>query len=82
MLVHHGWWSRRCIPHGGHQFSLHIAATLELGVNASYPGEFQPAAGFADGAVVDHSCVGLTETPGIGSESKAACYGVLRALHA
>jgi D(-)-tartrate dehydratase len=26
MLRQHGWSSRRCIPHGGHQFSLHIAA--------------------------------------------------------
>ncbi|MFD3844096.1 enolase C-terminal domain-like protein [Streptomyces sp. NPDC058642] len=26
MLRQHGWSSRRCIPHGGHQFSLHNAA--------------------------------------------------------
>ncbi|TQN41106.1 L-alanine-DL-glutamate epimerase-like enolase superfamily enzyme [Blastococcus colisei] len=82
MLVQHGWSSRRCIPHGGHQFSLHIAAALKLGGNESYPGEFQPTGGFADGAVVENSYVGLTETPGIGFESKVAFYGVLRALHA
>jgi L-alanine-DL-glutamate epimerase-like enolase superfamily enzyme len=81
MLEQHGWSSRRCIPHGGHQFSLHIAAALELGGNESYPGEFQPTGGFADGAVVDNSYVGLTETPGIGFESKAAFYEVLRELH-
>ena len=82
MLALHGWSSRRCVPHGGHQFSLHIAAALKLGGNESYPGEFQPTGGFADGAVVENSYVGLTETPGIGFESKAAFYEVLRALHA
>lgn len=82
MLKQHGWSSRRCIPHGGHQFSLHIAAALKLGGNESYPGEFQPTGGFADGAVVQDSYVGLTETPGIGFESKAAFYEVLRKLHA
>ncbi|MEQ3552894.1 mandelate racemase/muconate lactonizing enzyme family protein [Pseudonocardia nematodicida] len=81
MLAQHGWSSRRCIPHGGHQFSLHIAAALKLGGNESYPGEFQPTGGFADGAVVENSRVGLTETPGIGFEQKAAFHEVLRALH-
>ncbi|MFI0453246.1 mandelate racemase/muconate lactonizing enzyme family protein [Actinomadura sp. 6N118] len=81
MLKQHGWSSRRCIPHGGHQFSLHIAAALKLGGNESYPGEFQPTGGFADGAVVENSHVGLTDTPGIGFEAKAAFYEVLRKLH-
>ena len=74
MLRQHGWSSRRCIPHGGHQFSLHIAAALKLGGNESYPGEFQPTGGFADDAVVLDSQVGLTEIPGIGFEGKAAFY--------
>ncbi|GAB2661709.1 mandelate racemase/muconate lactonizing enzyme family protein [Nocardia goodfellowii] len=81
MLAQHGWSARQCIPHGGHQFSLHIAAALKLGGNESYPGEFQPTGGFADGAVVENSRVGLTEIPGIGFENKAAFYEVLRALH-
>ncbi|MGC7096786.1 mandelate racemase/muconate lactonizing enzyme family protein [Amycolatopsis lurida] len=81
MLAQHGWSSRRCIPHGGHQFSLHIAAALKLGGNESYPGEFQPTGGFADDAVVEDSYVGLTDTPGIGFERKAEFYEVLRALH-
>ena len=82
MLKQHGWSSRRCIPHGGHQFSLHIAAALKLGGNESYPGEFQPTGGFADDAVVRDSQVGLTEIPGIGFEGKANFYRVLRELHA
>ena len=81
MLREHGWSSRRCIPHGGHQFSLHIAAALKLGGNESYPGEFQPTGGFADDAVVSDSRVGLTEVPGIGFEAKSAFYKVLRELH-
>jgi L-alanine-DL-glutamate epimerase-like enolase superfamily enzyme len=81
MLRQHGWSSRRCIPHGGHQFSLHIAAALKLGGNESYPGEFQPTGGFADDAVVEKSRVGLTDIPGIGFEGKAAFHKVLRALH-
>lgn len=81
MLGRHGWSSRRCVPHGGHQFSLHLAAALKLGGNESYPGEFQPTGGFADDAVVEKSRVGLTDIPGIGFEGKAAFYKVLHALH-
>ncbi|MFB8277489.1 mandelate racemase/muconate lactonizing enzyme family protein [Nocardia colli] len=81
MLRQHGWSSRRCIPHGGHQFSLHIAAALRLGGNESYPGEFQPTGGFADAAVIEHSRLRLTDTPGIGFEDKAELHRVFRALH-
>jgi L-alanine-DL-glutamate epimerase-like enolase superfamily enzyme len=82
MLAQHGWSSRRCIPHGGHQFSLHIAAALRLGGNESYPGEFQPTGGFADDAVVEGGRVRLDDRPGIGLEGKAAFHRVLRELHA
>jgi L-alanine-DL-glutamate epimerase-like enolase superfamily enzyme len=81
MLAQHGWSSRRCIPHGGHQFSLHIAAALKLGGNESYPGEFQPTGGFADDAVVEGSRVSLDDRPGIGFEGKANFLKVLRDLH-
>ena len=81
MLAQHGWSSRRCIPHGGHQFSLHIAAALKLGGNESYPGEFQPTGGFADDAVVEGSRVALDDRPGIGFEGKANFLKVLRELH-
>ncbi|MFC9993372.1 mandelate racemase/muconate lactonizing enzyme family protein [Nocardia sp. NPDC127526] len=82
MLGQHGWSSRRCIPHGGHQFSLHIAAALRLGGNESYPGEFQPTGGFADNAVIENSRLRLNSTPGIGFEDKAELHKVFRALHA
>ncbi|WP_067531073.1 mandelate racemase/muconate lactonizing enzyme family protein [Nocardia crassostreae] len=82
MLRQHGWSSRRCIPHGGYQFSLHIAAALRLGGNESYPGEFQPTGGFADEAVIANSHIALGSTPGIGFEDKAELHKVFRALHA
>ena len=31
----HGWSPKRCIPHGGHQMSLNIAAGLGLGGNGA-----------------------------------------------
>ena len=37
MLKEHGWSASRCIPHGGHQMSLNIAAGLGLGGNESLP---------------------------------------------
>lgn len=81
MLSQHGWSPRRCVPHGGHQFSLHVAAALHLGGNESYPGEFQPTGGFADSAVVADGYIRLTDQPGIGFEGKSALYRVFRELH-
>ena len=81
MLAQHGWSSRRCVPHGGHQFSLHIAASLKLGGNESYPGEFQPTGGFTDDAVIAGGRVTPGDLPGIGLEGKAEFHKVLRGLH-
>jgi L-alanine-DL-glutamate epimerase-like enolase superfamily enzyme len=80
MLEEHGWSPARCIPHGGHQMSLNIAAGLGLGGNESYPGIFQPFGGFADGIPVQGSHVTLPDIPGIGFEAKAELYGVMKAL--
>lgn len=49
VLEQFGWSPARCIPHGGHQMSLNIAAGLGLGGNESYPDLFQPYGGFPDG---------------------------------
>lgn len=81
LLRERGWSTRRCIPHGGHQFSLHIAAALQLGGNESYPGEFQPTGGFADNAVVEAGRIRLTDAPGIGFEQKSQLYKVFLGLH-
>jgi D(-)-tartrate dehydratase len=80
MLKDYGWSARNCIPHGGHQLSLNIAAGLGLGGNESYPGVFQPFGGFADNVPVENSYVGLPDIPGIGFEAKNELYSVLREL--
>jgi L-alanine-DL-glutamate epimerase-like enolase superfamily enzyme len=82
MLKDNGWSPARCIPHGGHQMSLAIAAGLGLGGNESYPDLFQPYGGFPDGVKVENSYVTLPELPGIGFEGKADLYAVMKALAA
>jgi L-alanine-DL-glutamate epimerase-like enolase superfamily enzyme len=82
MLKEAGWSWRRCIPHGGHQMSLAIAAGLGLGGNESYPDVFQPYGGFPDGTRVENSIVTLPELPGIGFEGKSDLYAVMRELAA
>ncbi len=80
MLSAHGWSWRRCIPHGGHQMSLMIAAGLGLGGNESYPDIFQPYGGFPDGVRVEGGYVTLPELPGIGFETKSDLFAEMRAL--
>jgi L-alanine-DL-glutamate epimerase-like enolase superfamily enzyme len=75
-----GWSPRRFIPHGGHQFALHVAAGLGLGGNESYPGVFAPIGGFADDVPVVAGRVRVTEDPGIGIERKAALYEIFSEL--
>jgi L-alanine-DL-glutamate epimerase-like enolase superfamily enzyme len=80
MLGAHGWSPRRCIPHGGHQMSLAIAAGLGLGGNESYPDLFQPFGGFPDGVRVEDGHIRMPELPGIGFEGKADLYRIMRDL--
>ncbi|HYF16427.1 MAG TPA: mandelate racemase/muconate lactonizing enzyme family protein [Ramlibacter sp.] len=80
MLRQHGWSPSRCIPHGGHQMSLAIAAGPGLGGNESYPDLFQPFGGFPDGVQVETGHVTLPELPGIGFEGKADLYAQMKAL--
>ena len=80
MLKSSGWSPSRCIPHGGHQMSLAIAAGLGLGGNESYPDLFQPYGGFPDGVKVIEGHVTLPELPGIGFEGKADLYREMKSL--
>jgi L-alanine-DL-glutamate epimerase-like enolase superfamily enzyme len=75
-----GWSWKRCIPHGGHQMSLNVAAGLGLGGNEEYPGLFQPFGGFPDAVRVENSYVTLPELPGLGFEGKANLIRVMRQL--
>jgi L-alanine-DL-glutamate epimerase-like enolase superfamily enzyme len=80
MLKEEQWSARRCVPHGGHQMALHIAAGLGLGGNESYPGVFLPFGGFADEPAVRDGMVRIPEAPGIGIELNADLYEVFRQI--
>ena len=73
-----GWSPARCIPHGGHQMSLAIAAGLGLGGNENYPDLFQPYGGFPDSLEVREGHIVMPELPGIGFEGKA---NLIAAMH-
>ncbi len=75
-----GWSPSRCIPHGGHQMSLNIAAGLGLGGNESYPDLFQPYGGFPDGVRVEDGHILMPDIPGIGFEGKSDLIKVMREL--
>jgi L-alanine-DL-glutamate epimerase-like enolase superfamily enzyme len=75
-----GWSRRRCIPHGGHQMSLNIAAGLGLGGNENYPDLFQPYGGFPDDVPVERGTITMPELPGIGFEGKSSLIRVMREL--
>ncbi len=75
-----GWSRSRCIPHGGHQFALNIAAGLGLGGNESYPEVFAPFGGFADDTPVEDGMIRLPDVPGIGFEAKADLIRLIRSL--
>ncbi len=80
MLREHGWSGRNCVPHGGHQMALSMAAGLGLGGNESYPGIFQPFGGFADSTPIEAGYAQLPNVPGVGFEEKAALYAVMREI--
>ena len=82
VLRTYGWSPSRCIPHGGHQMSLNIAAGLGLGGNESYPDLFQPYGGFADSVKVIDGHITMPDLPGIGFEGKSDLYAEMRALSA
>jgi L-alanine-DL-glutamate epimerase-like enolase superfamily enzyme len=82
MLKENGWSPVRCIPHGGHQMSLNIAAGLGLGGNESYPDLFQPYGGFPDGVRVEAGHITMPDLPGIGFEGKSDLYAEMRDLAA
>ncbi len=80
MLRENGWSASRCIPHGGHQMSLNIAAGLGLGGNESYPDLFQPYGGFPDSVHVQDGYITLPSLTGIGFEGKADLYREMKNL--
>src|SRR5580704_19482888 len=82
MIGEYGWSVSRCVPHGGHQMALNVAAGMKLGGNESYPDLFQPYGGFPDGVKVENGHVVMPELLGIGFEGKADLYKEMRELSA
>jgi L-alanine-DL-glutamate epimerase-like enolase superfamily enzyme len=65
-----GWPRSAFQPHGGHLFSLHVAAALGLGGCEANPHNFQPFGGFGDSQPVQAGRALLPEAPGIGFETR------------
>jgi L-alanine-DL-glutamate epimerase-like enolase superfamily enzyme len=82
MLEQQGWNRTSLFPHGGNQMSLAIAAGFGLGGAESYPGVFGAFGGFADDAKIENGAIMLSDRPGIGFESQAALYRIMRELAA
>ena len=72
-----GWSRRRCFPHGGNLFNLHIAQGLRLGGTEVYPGVFAPLGGFGDAVTISNGHASAPDVAGIGWETKPdlmACF--------
>jgi L-alanine-DL-glutamate epimerase-like enolase superfamily enzyme len=78
MLAENGWSSRRCVPHGGHQFGLQMAAGLGLMGNEAYPEVFEPFGRFAPEMTLRDGLVSLTDAPGIGYETIPEIYEIIK----
>lgn len=80
VLRDHGWSPRRCVPHGGHQFGLQLAAGLGLMGNEAYPGVFEPFGQFAPSMNIDAGSVTLPDDPGIAYEAVPDIYAILKTI--
>jgi hypothetical protein len=69
-----GWPRAAFQPHGGHLFSLHIAAALGLGGCEANPHNFQPFGGFSDGHPIAAGRAQLPAAQGIGFETRAGLH--------
>lgn len=77
MLANNGWSARRCVPHGGHQFGLQLAAGLGFMGNEAYPDVFDPFGKFAPDMTLVGGQVKLNDAPGIGYETIPEIYAIL-----
>jgi L-alanine-DL-glutamate epimerase-like enolase superfamily enzyme len=75
-----GWPRQSFWPHGGHLFSLHVAAALGLGGSEVNPVAFQPFGGLADGQQLDDGCALPPDLPGIGFESRGGLASLFRTI--
>jgi len=80
MLGQNGWSRRRCVPHGGHQFALHIAAGLGLGGNEAYPRVFEPFGALPADCALEDGRTTLPQASGIGLENTPKLWPVFEGL--
>jgi D(-)-tartrate dehydratase len=74
-------WSRQSFqPHGGHLFSLHLAAALRLGGSESNPHNFQPFGGFQEDSAVTSGTARPPDVPGIGFETRPGLFRMFQSL--
>jgi len=73
-----GWPRTAFWPHGGHLFTLHVACALGLGGSEINPVSFQPFGGLGDGALIHDGVAGLPDSPGVGLETRAVLFDLLR----
>ena len=73
-----GWPRAAFWPHGGHLFSLQVAAALRLGGSEMNPGSFQPFGGLADGAALIDGMATPPDVPGIGFETRTGLLALIR----
>jgi L-alanine-DL-glutamate epimerase-like enolase superfamily enzyme len=69
-LGQRGWRRSSFWPHGGHLFTLHVAAALRLGGTEVNPRAFAPFGGLADGVTPADGYAEASDAPGIGFETK------------
>jgi len=70
VLTDAGWPLTAFWPHGGHLFTLHVAAAFGLAGGEVNPRSFAPFGGIGDDAVAAAGTVTLPEDPGIGFERR------------
>lgn len=75
-----GWSRSTFFAHGGHLFSLHVAAGLGLGGCECNPTNFQPFGGFADDAQIENGTAKPPDAPGIGFERRRSLIDLFRTL--
>lgn len=72
------WSPRRCIPHGGHLFNVHVAAGLRLGGAEAYLDVFRPVGDLPPAYPVTNGFVSVPTVPGVGHEQVPELHAALR----
>ena len=81
-MARHGWQSRAFYPHGGHLFSLHVAAAFRLGGTEVNPFSFAPFGGASDGTSPINGTLRVPDAPGIGFETRSSLRRLFESLAA